>query len=170
MMQIKDELEQILFEAEKIAMLFDIDPFDIYLLGGSAYILGEYNDRVTKDFDFVDLDYPTKYGKVFSHLRDFDMLEYESSLLSPEYKNRAMKIEKFKYLKIDILSREDIIVSKIIRFEPKDIEDIDVLIKKADRQLILKIIDEVLGRSDLYQVKKQGFFLKLPLFKERYYV
>jgi len=59
-MQLKCELEQILFEAEKIAQLFDIEPFDMFLLGGSACILGDYNDRATKDFDFVDLNYPAK--------------------------------------------------------------------------------------------------------------
>lgn len=31
----------------------------------------------TPDIDFVDLGYPAKYGKAFSLLRDYDMLEYQ---------------------------------------------------------------------------------------------
>ena len=167
-MQLKCELEQILFEAEKIAQLFDIEPFDMFLLGGSACILGDYNDRATKDFDFVDLNYPAKLGKVFAHLRDFDMLEYESSLLSPDYKSRSVRVHQFKYLNIFVLSIEDIIVSKIIRLDKKDIEDIDILIKQSDKKLIQQIVAEVLSRDDLYESKKKGFIQKLAIFKECY--
>ena len=118
-MDIKKQLEKRIFEMEKVARLFEIEPFDIFLLGGAACILGDYTDRATRDFDFIDLNYSSKLGKVFIHLRDFDMLEYESTLISPTYKERAIKLDKFRYLNIYILSIEDIIVSKIIRLEQK---------------------------------------------------
>ncbi|QZY54097.1 DUF6036 family nucleotidyltransferase [Crassaminicella profunda] len=169
-MQIRKELEERIYEMEKVAQLFHVESFNIYFLGGSACILGEYNDRATRDFDFIDLNYSAKLGKVFVHLRDFDMLEYNSTLISPKYKERAIKLNQFKYLSIYILSIEDIIVSKIIRLEEKDLEDIDVLIEKADKMLINQIIDEVLGRNDLFDSKKKGFIEKLDLFKERYHV
>ena len=35
--------------------------------------------------DFIDLGYPAKYGKAFSLLRDYDMLEYQSTILAPTY-------------------------------------------------------------------------------------
>ncbi len=153
---------------EKVAIALEVEPFPIYFLGGSACILGKYTDRATRDFDFIDLDYSAKLGKVFRYLGDFDMLEYESMILSPFFKDRSIKLEQFKYLSIFILSREDIIVSKIIRMEPKDIEDIDLLIKQSDKKLISQIIKEVLQRKDLNQTKKSAFLDKLPLFKERY--
>ncbi len=153
---------------EKVAIALEIEPFPIYFLGGSACILGKYTDRATRDFDFIDLDYLAKQGKVFRYLGDFDMLEYESMILSPFFRDRAVRLEQFKYLSIFILSREDIIVSKIIRMEPKDIEDIDLLIKQSDRKLISQIIKEVLQRKDLHQTKKSAFMEKLPFFKERY--
>lgn len=56
--------------------------------------------------------------------RIFDMLEYESTVISPKYKERAIKLNKFKYLNVYLLSPEDIIVSKIIRLEQKDINDV----------------------------------------------
>ncbi len=169
-MKIKKQLEEKLYEMEKVAQVFEIKPFDIYFLGGSACILGGYNDRATRDFDFIDLNYSSDLGKVFVHLRDFDMLEYESTLISPLYKDRSIKLKKFTYLNIHVLSIEDIIVSKIIRLEEKDLQDIDILIKSADKKLITKIIKEVLERADLFESKKEEFRRKLNIFKERYNV
>jgi len=169
-MDIKKQLEEYLFDLEKVTKAFNIEPFDIYLLGGSACILGGFIDRATRDFDFVDLNYPSRLGKVFIQLRDFDMLEYESTIISPNYKERAVKLDKFKYLNIYILSVEDIIVSKIIRLEQKDLQDIDSLIKTADKGLINQIIEEVLSRSDLYETKKEQFKKQLPIFREVYNV
>lgn len=169
-MGMKKQLEEIILDMEKVAQLFNIEPFNIFFLGGSACILGGYTERATRGFDFIDLEYPSKLGRVFAHLRDFDMLEYESTLISPAYKERATKLEKFNYLNIYILSPEDIIVSKIIRLEEKDIEDIDELINKADKKLINQIINEVLFREDLYESKKEQFIGQLLKFKERYYV
>lgn len=169
-MDIKKQLENRIFEMEKVAQLFEIKPFDMFLLGGSACILGGYSYRATRDFDFMDLNYSSRLDKIFVHLRDFDMLEYESTLISPIYKERSKKLDKFDYLNIYILSVEDIIVSKIIRLEQKDIQDIDELIKIADKKLINKIIDEVLSRDDLFESKKKYFEEKLPPFRERYNV
>ena len=155
---------------EKAAIAFGIEPFPIYFLGGSACILGKYTERATRDFDFIDINYPAKLGKVFRLLGDYDILEYESTILSPLYKERAIKLEQFKYLQIYILSKEDIIVSKIIRLEPKDIEDIDKLIVQCDLKLTSNIIQEVLNRKDLYESKRRAFLDKLPVFRERYNV
>ena len=169
-MKLKKQLEDKIFDMERVAMAFDIDPFDIYFLGGAACILGEYTERGTRDFDFIDLNYPSKLGRVFVQLRDFDMLEYGSTIISPKYKERAIKLNAFKYLNVYLLSPEDIIVSKIIRLEEKDIDDINELIGIADKELINQIIDEVLLRHDLYESKREQFIKKLPQFRERYYV
>jgi hypothetical protein len=131
-MGLRKQLENRIFDMEKVARAFDIEPFDIYFLGGAACILGQYTERATRDFDFMDLNYPSGLGRVFVQLRDFDMLEYESTIVSPKYKKRAIKSDKFEYLNVYLLSPEDIIVSKIIRLEQKDIEDIDKLMETAD--------------------------------------
>lgn len=62
---IKDNLIEVLHEMEEVTKLFKLEPFDIYIIGGGACILGEYTTRATLDIDFVDLGYPAKYGKVF---------------------------------------------------------------------------------------------------------
>ncbi len=167
---IRENLIEVLHEMEEVTKLFKLEPFDIYIIGGSACILGEYTNRATLDIDFVDLGYPAKYGKVFSLLRDYDMLEYQSTILSPTYKQRAIKLDEFSYINVYILSKEDVVVSKIIRFAEKDIEDLDQIIPKCDKKLLNSIINEILDRDDLFESKKNEFIKKLSIFREKYNV
>lgn len=167
---IKDNLIEVIHEMEEVTKLFKLEPFDIYIIGGGACILGEYTTRATLDIDFVDLGYPSKYGKVFALLRDYDMLEYQSTVLSPTYKERAIKLEEFKYINVYILSREDIVISKIIRLANKDIEDLNEIMPYCNKQLLKTIIEETLNREDLFESKKTEFERKLKIFKEKYNV
>lgn len=167
---IKDNLIEVIHEMEEVTKLFKLEPFDIYIIGGGACILGEYTTRATLDIDFVDLGYPSKYGKVFALLRDYDMLEYQSTVLSPTYKERAIKLEEFKYINVYILSREDIVISKIIRLANKDIEDLNEIMPHCNKQLLKTIIEETLNREDLFESKKTEFERKLKIFKEKYNV
>ena len=167
---IKDNLIEVLNEMEEVTKMFKLEPFDIYIIGGGACILGEYTTRATLDIDFVDLGYPAKYGKVFVLLRDYDMLEYQSTILSPNYKKRAIKLEEFQYINVYILSKEDIAISKIIRLAPKDLEDLDQIIPNCNRELLNNIIEEVLNREDLFESKRFEFEKKLKIFREKYNV
>lgn len=167
---IKDNIIEVLHEMEEVTKLFKLEPFDIYIIGGSACILGEYTTRATIDVDFIDLGYPSKYGKVFAMLRDYDMLEYESTILSPNYKERAIKLEEFQYINVYILSKEDVAVSKIIRLADKDIEDLEQIIPKCNKKTLNKIIEEILNRDDLFESKKDGFKRNLKIFREKYNV
>lgn len=167
---IKDDLLEAIHEMEEVAKLFKLEAFDIYLIGGSACVLGKYTTRATVDIDFIDLDYPAKYGKAFSILRDYDMLEYQSTILSPTYKERAIKLNEFKYINVYILSKEDIAISKVIRLAKKDIEDLDQIIPECNKQLLNQIIDEIINRKDLYESKKNGFINNLKKFREKYNV
>lgn len=167
---IKENLIEVLHEMEEVTKLFKLEPFDIYIIGGGACILGEYTTRATLDIDFVDLGYPAKYGKVFVLLRDYDMLEYQSTILSPNYKKRAIKLEEFKYINVYILSKEDIVISKIIRLAPKDLEDLDQIMPNCNKEILNKIIEEVLNRDDLFESKRSEFEKKLKIFREKYNV
>lgn len=167
---IRDNLIEVLHEMEEVTKLFKLEPFDIYIIGGGACILGEYTTRATLDIDFVDLGYPAKYGKVFVLLRDYDMLEYQSTILSPTYQKRAIKLEEFKYINVYILSKEDIAISKVIRLAEKDIEDLNQIIPECNKEVLNYIIDEILNRKDLFESKRKEFVKKLKIFKEKYNV
>lgn len=167
---IRDNLIEVIHEMEEVTKLFKLEPFDIYIIGGSACVLGEYTNRATLDVDFIDLGYPSKYGKAFSLLRDYDMLEYESTILSPTYKQRATKLNEFKYINVYILSMEDVAVSKIIRLSEKDIEDLNQIVPKCNKEVLNNIINEIIERKDLFESKKIEFIKKLKTFKEKYNV
>ena len=167
---IRENLIRALHEMEEVTKLFKLEPFDIYIIGGSACILGEYTNRATLDIDFIDLGYPAKYGKAFSLLRDYDMLEYQSTILSPNYQQRATKLDEFNYINVYVLSKEDIVVSKIIRLAEKDIEDLNQIMPKCDKELLNRIINEILGRDDLFESKRDEFIKKLKIFREKYNV
>ncbi|MBR3674309.1 MAG: hypothetical protein IKN65_08600 [Clostridia bacterium] len=66
------------------------------------------------------------------------MLEYQSTVLSPTYQERAIKLDEFNYINVYILSKEDVVVSKIIRLAEKDIEDLDQIVPNCDKELITK--------------------------------
>lgn len=55
---IKDNLIEVIHEMEEVTKLFKLEPFDIYIIGGSACVLGEYTTRATLDIDFIDMGYP----------------------------------------------------------------------------------------------------------------
>jgi len=59
---------------------------------------------------------------------------------------------------------------KIIRLDEKDIEDIDKLMPSCNKELINKIIEEILTRKDFFETKKKRFLEKLEIFKVRYNV
>ena len=167
---LKDNIIEVLHEMEEVTKLFKLEPFDIYIIGGGACILGKYTTRATVDIDFVDLGYPAKYGKVFVLLRDYDMVEYQSTILSPTYQERAAKLEDFEYINVYILSREDIAASKIIRLAEKDIEDLEQLMPKCNKEVLNSIIEEIINREDLFESKKTEFTAKLKIFREKYNV
>ena len=51
---VKNNVLEVLHEMEEVTKLFKLEPFNIYILGGSACILGEYTTRATMDIDFID--------------------------------------------------------------------------------------------------------------------
>lgn len=95
---------------------------------------------------------------------------YESTILSPTYKQRAKKLDEFNYINVYILSREDVAISKIIRLAEKDVEDLNEIIPKCDKTLLNKIIKEIIDREDLFESKKSEFIKKLTIFREKYNV
>jgi hypothetical protein len=169
-MLLQTALKERLEDMDRFAKTSAVEPFDLYLIGGSALVLGDHIDRATRDFDCIDLNYSASLGKFFRLLGSFDFLDYSQMILAPDYQKRAKRLAFINYLNIYILALEDIIVSKIIRFSQKDQEDIDQLMGHADTILINSIIDKVLARDDLLENKKEGFKKKMKIFKEHYNV
>lgn len=133
-------------------------PLELHLLGGAACVLGGYIQRATVDFDFIDTSVPAVYGRILNILRYFHIVEWYYLPVSYSYDKRVEYVfeNKFKNIKIGILSKEDLIVSKLGRLNERDAEDIDKLMKNADKTQLSKIYNEVLQREDLDKKVKQS--------------
>src|SRR5690348_10988898 len=92
----------------------------IYLLGGSGCIIGEYLSRATTDFDLLDMEYDASTGKLLRILDRYDLLDIYLTTIPEDFMKRAKKIINFK--NVYVLSREDIVLSKIGRYSEKDVE------------------------------------------------
>ncbi len=137
----------------------------IYLLGGSGCIVGEYIKRATVDFDVIDMNYPSQSARFFRLLEKVDYLDLYQITIDLDFKKRAKKLSEFKYLDIYVLSKEDIIVTKIGRYGEKDINDIRELLKNSDKSLILKLIDNVNQRHNIGEKLKEVFLKNVKLFR-----
>jgi len=154
------DLEQALFDMELMSKAISIEPFEIYLLGGSGCILAGYLDRATRDFDIVDLDYKASLGRVLKLLEPYDMIDLRLAAIPPLFKERAVRLGQFRHLLVFVLSREDIIISKLPRFNERDQSDIAELLPMADISLLFALAKEILD-SDLLRPAKQVFFRNL---------
>ncbi|NMB97647.1 MAG: hypothetical protein GYA02_13730 [Clostridiaceae bacterium] len=159
-------LYEILQDVEDFAKLKNINYPPIYLLGGSACIIAGYLDRATTDIDLLDMNYDASMGRLLRIMEKYDFLDLYLTTIPMDFKNRARKIDKFK--NIYVLSREDIILSKVGRYSEIDIEDISIMIKSADKKLLANLIEKVMTRENLSERVKQVFSQNISLFRERF--
>lgn len=95
----------------------------------------EFNDLL-KDLEFIDIGYNSTVGKILNYLQPYDLLDINHAEISHNFKERANLLDNFENIKIYTLSREDIIASKIDRYEEKDRKDIQTLMDNADLDMI----------------------------------
>ncbi len=165
-----DVLMELLHDMEAFAILKNIYCPPIYLLGGSGCIVAGYFDRATVDIDLLDMNYQANIGRLFNLLEPVDVLDQYLTTVAPNFEKRARKISGFKYLEVYVLSREDIITTKIGRYSEKDIEDIRELLKEANKKLISNLINEILARKDISHKIKEEFYSNSTVFKEEFNV
>lgn len=165
--------EDLLFDLKLVDNLvgvtFGKTDLEFFLAGGSACILSGYTERATRDFDFVDLGYPSKYAKVFKLLEPYDLLTNYFAGLPKNYRKRAEKLNGFNNIAVYVFSKEDIIASKIDRLSETDMEDIKVLIMKVDKKLLDECIQETL-ENIVYEDRKRRYEANLRSFKEMFHI
>ncbi len=166
----RELLMELLKDADDYAEFKKIECPPIYLLGGSGCILGGYLERATLDIDFVDINYSASAGKVFRLFDRFDMLDLYVTPIADGFSDRAKSLKGFSTLSYYVLSREDIIISKLGRYSDKDQEDIEELIKNADFELISALIKNIIDKKDFSERVKKEFIKNSFLFKEKYHV
>lgn len=164
----KEIIKQILQDVDDFAQLKKINYPPVYLLGGSACIIAGYLDRATTDIDLLDMEYDASMGRLLRIMEKYDILDLYLTTIPMDFKDRAIKIGE--YNNIFVLSREDIILSKIGRYSKIDIEDIAIMIKDADKELLSGLIDVVIARKNISQRVRQAFVSNVRLFREKFNV
>ncbi|HAN10049.1 MAG TPA: hypothetical protein DCP90_05465 [Clostridiales bacterium] len=161
----RERLLEILNDMAGIATIKKLECLPLYLAGGSACIVGNYLDRMTIDIDILDLEYPAKMGRLFNMLGQYDMLDLYVTSIADGFKERAKLVKEVENIQVYILSREDIIITKLGRYNEKDKEDISKLVKNLDKKLINSLIENVLSRKDFSEKVREHFALNVAQFR-----
>lgn len=139
----------------------------LYLAGGSACILAGYLERATKDFDIIDTGYTSTIGKILNYLQPYDLLDISHAEIPIHFMDRAIKLEGFKNINVFVLSREDIIASKIGRYNEKDKTDIKMLLEGANINVLKESIADTIA-GIINSNRKQRYLKHLKEFNLTY--
>lgn len=161
---------ELLHDMEDFAQLKNLHCPPIYLLGGSGCIVAGYMDRATADIDLLDTGFPSNAGRILKLLGQFDTLDLYVTTVASGFEKRAIKLEEFKYVDIFVLSKEDIVLTKLGRYLEKDKEDIRKLLKDSDKSLIIDLIKNVLLRTDISPRIQEEFEKNVMKFKGDFHV
>lgn len=157
-------------DMEDFATLKNLKCPPIYILGGSGAILGGYIDRGTTDIDILDLDYSASIGKLFRLLGQLDYLDMYLTTIAYGYEQRATRIKQFKSIQIYILSKEDIITTKLGRYSQKDKEDIYAIWNNCNHKLVISLIEQIKKRDDISNIVKEKFVENVLIFGGDYHL
>jgi len=132
----------------------------IYIIGGSAITLAYSPDNRTSDIDIVGGDKELeRFGGISSDLaKAHGVYVYDVSFSAPTGWRQRCKTLDFKLINISVYVADpyDIVLGKLARLEPKDIDDIQSLEKggfiKPD-VLILRLNDNIkdIERNEAYR-------------------
>jgi hypothetical protein len=164
----RDRLLEIIQDMDDFAKMKNIDYPPVYILGGSGCIIAGYLDRGTTDFDLLDMGYSSEMGRLLRILEKTDLLDLYLTTIPEDFIDRAVKVEGLK--NVYVLSREDIILSKIGRYSAKDIEDISAMMEETDIALLKELIKRVADSKNISERVKEEFFNNLIKFRERFNV
>ena len=163
----EDLLNDLKFVDSVAGYMLPDSQLEFYLAGGSACVLAGYLERATKDFDLIDVGYGSTTGKILNYLQPYDLLDITHAEIPHNFMKRANLLKGFNNIKVFVLSREDIIASKIGRYEEKDRNDISILMNNADLILIKVCIRDTLD-SITNSKRKERYLRHLEEFNKQY--
>ena len=164
-------VDEIVFNFKKLDAILKMEQYklEICLIGGTACLLTGLISRVTIDYDLLNLDYNPRVRNYLNFFSPYDLVDFEATTIPRSYHERTVIAYKGEYVICKILSIEDIILSKLCRNLAKDFDDIDKLIKSADMDLVIKLVDEV--KNDIhtrYPRMQENLIVSLDTFSKRY--
>lgn len=143
-------------------------PENIVIIGSTSLKLQGLIERDDNDLDIL---YFPSMEWLQNRIPDgrVDLVNYNLTLLAPDYMDRAVYFNEYNGKKIYGLSREDIIVNKISTYyKPKHKEDIALLWPNCNKDLVFEILEKAEARTDYADIRKQPFKTNSGLFKIDY--
>ena len=129
----------------------------LYLLGGTAGILADYLSRATLDMDLLDVGFQAEHGFYLRLLGKTDLLDLNFTSIPPDFRERAIKMDGFTSIEVFVLCVEDLILSKLGRYDERDREDIDQMLQKADKRQLALLAEKTAKRKDLSPRVRDAF-------------
>jgi len=137
----------------------DDERFSVIVVGGSALILGDYTQNVTKDIDVIGA---TKdlYHLFWKYDMNTDVAAYMNSF-PMKYEDRLVLIFQGKKVNYYTTSLEDTVISKLCGGRKNDMEDVEVVANKVDWDLLEKLAtDEDELKANIMNDKDYFFFFE----------
>jgi len=108
--------------------------FSVIIVGGSALILGDYTQNVTKDIDVIGA---TKdlHNLFWKYDMNCDVSAYMSNF-PMKYEDRLVLFMEGKKIVFYTVSLEDIVISKLCGGRPTDLEDVATVANNIDWDLL----------------------------------
>jgi len=135
----------------------DDERFSVIIVGGSALILGDYTQNVTKDIDIIGA---TKdlYNLLWKYDMNTDVAAYMNSF-PMKYEDRLVLLLEGRKVNFYTLSLEDIVISKLCSARKNDMEDVEVVANKVDWDLLEKLaVDDDELKANIMSDKDYFFF------------
>ena len=166
----RETLAELLIEVDTLSRNLNLPSYTLYILGGSSCILNGYIQRGTMDIDILDIEYPSSFGRLTRLLGEVDTLDWHLTTLSPDFADRATRLDWLSHLQVYTLSVEDIITSKLGRYSSKDKEDISYLGDYCNLELLFKLCESIINRVDLSPVIRERFIENYNRFRSDFNV
>lgn len=135
----KADMSERLEKLDRDAFLLhpDDEMFSLIVVGGSALILGDYTQNVTKDIDVLSATRDL-YELFWKYDMNGDVAAYMNSF-PLNYEDRLVLLMRGKKIMFYSPSLEDLVISKLCGGRPTDFEDLNVVADRVDWDLLEKL-------------------------------
>lgn len=161
----REVMENLVFADQYIQQLFPhIKELKLVVTGGASFLLKGYKNKFTLDIDTIsELD-----AEVVDYLESFAINNSASEVtrLPKGYEERlvSLRTKKLNVLKIDVLSNEDLVLSKLGRSSSDDLTDIleTGILDDTNMEQLYVLAESLLEEQPSFQAK-WDYFLNVIL-------
>jgi len=143
-------------------------PLVLYVGGSVALIMPGHLSRATDDIDVVD-EVPAELRSQHSLLRDLEsryglkLAHFQRHYLPMGWEHRVHFLDTFGSMRVYLLDRYDIFLSKLFSIRTKDLDDLRALVKDLDKEMLVHKLKDTTGSMlaapDLRKRAEQNWYI-----------